>query len=31
MARKKTNEIIYSPPVIDFVTVAVEFCAFLGK
>lgn len=29
MARKKTNEIIYSTPVIDFVTVAVEFCAFL--
>ncbi len=29
MARKKTNEIIYSPPVIEFVTVAVEFCAFL--
>ena len=31
MAKKKTEKVIYSPAVIDFVTVAVEFCAFLEK
>ena len=31
MAKKKTEKVIYSPAVIDFVTVTVEFCAFLEK
>ncbi len=29
MLNKKSDNIVYSPTVIDFVTVAVEFCAFL--
>lgn len=31
MKKDSTNEWIYAPSVIDFVTVAVEFCAFLEK
>lgn len=29
MAENKSNSLVYSLPVIDFITVAVEFCAFL--
>lgn len=31
MLNKEPDNIVYSPTVIDFVTVAVEFCAFLEK
>lgn len=31
MAEKKSDSLVYSTPVIDFVTVAVEFCALLEK
>lgn len=31
MTDKKTDNFVYSTPVIDFVTIAVEFCAFLEK
>lgn len=31
MTEKKSDSLVYSTPVIDFVTVAVEFCAFLEK
>ena len=31
MAEKENEKIIYSPSVIEFVTVCVEFCAFLEK
>lgn len=31
MLNKEPNNIVYSPTVIDFVTVAVEFCVFLEK
>ncbi len=31
MLNKESDNIVYSPAVIDFVTVAVEFCAFLEK
>lgn len=31
MEEKKSDNLVYSTPVIDFVTVAVEFCAFLEK